>query len=307
MSPVLPLLALRAFAETGRRGSIKQAAETMGVTSGAVSQQIRLLEARIGTALFSRTRYGMQLTDAGAKAHGQVVRAFDQLTEALGALEATAARRTLTVTTAPSFAASWLIPRLGRFTAGHPEVEVRVEATQEVVDLRDGRIDMAIRHGLGRYPGLNAVHLMAPALVPVGSPGLLAGGPPIAAPEDCLAYPLLQDNDRADWPLWLRAHGSSGGDVERGGRATRGPSFDDDFLLIRAAEAGQGLALVRDIYAATEIAAGRLALALDRPWPTAFAYYVVTTPDAAERPAVAAFSTWLQQEAAAAEERPQRD
>ena len=293
----MPLLALRAFAETGRRGSVKQAAEAMGVTSGAVSQQIRLLEARVGTVLFTRARYGMQLTEAGAKAHGQVLRAFDQLGQALAGLEATAAQRTLTVTTAPSFAASWLVPRLGRFATEHPEVEIRVEATQRVVDLRDGRIDLAIRHGLGRYPGLDAIHLMAPAFVPVGSPRLIAAGPPIREPLDCLAYPLLQDNDRADWGLWLKAHGAEGPDVEAGGRAARGASFDNDLLLIRAAEAGQGLALVRDIFAADEIANGRLALALDRPWPTAFAYYIVTLPEAAERPDVAAFSAWLQREA----------
>ncbi|QCI66163.1 LysR substrate-binding domain-containing protein [Phreatobacter stygius] len=292
MGSVLPLLALRAFAETGRHGSIKLAADAMGVTSGAVSQQIRQLEERVGVALFSRTRYGMLLTEAGAKIHPPLLRAFDQIALTLGALETIKARQTLTVTTAPSFAASWLVPRLGRFSDEHPEFEVRVEATNQLVNLRDGRVDVAIRHGLGHYPGLNAIPLMAPELVPVGSARLLAGGPPIHDPVDCLAYPLLQDRDRADWPLWLKALG-----VEGDPRAERGPSFDDDFLLIRAAEAGQGLALVRDIYAHDEIAAGRLVLALDRSWPTQFAYYIVSLPEVANRPVVAAFSNWLLREA----------
>ncbi len=292
MNPVLPLLALRAFAETGRHGSVKRAAEAMGVTSGAVSQQIRQLEERIGVTLFTRTRYGVQLTEAGAKVHPALLRAFEQIGSSLEALDAISARQTLTVSTVPSFAASWLVPRLGRFNREHPGIEIRVEATPGLVDHRRDRVDIAIRHGLGSYPGLISEHLMAPVFLPVASPALLAEGPPIREPADCLAYPLLQDSDRADWPLWFKAFGAADDP-----RAERGPSFDDDFLLIRAAEAGQGLALVRDIYARQEIAAGRLALALDQPWPTAFAYYVVTLPDAAGRQPLAAFIDWLKREA----------
>lgn len=292
MGRVIPLLALRAFAETGRHGSIKRAAEAMGVTSGAVSQQLRLLEERTGAPLFSRTRYGVALTQAGASVHPAVLRAFDQIENGLDLLEARNAAQSVTVCTVPSFAASWLVPRLGRFTSRHPEIEVRVEASPVLVDLRNGRVDVAIRHGLGDYPGLDAIHLMAPELIPVASPALLAGGPRIKEPGDCLAYPLLQDSDRADWRLWLKAMG-----IEGDARIERGPSFDDDFLLIRAAEAGQGMALIRDIYAKEEIASGRLAVAIERPWPTAFAYYAVTLPHVAERPAIARFVAWLMEEA----------
>ncbi|WP_018185030.1 LysR substrate-binding domain-containing protein [Kaistia granuli] len=293
MNTVLPLLALRAFAEIGRHGSIKRAAETMGVTSGAVSQQIRQLEERVGVPLFRRTRYGVELTEAGAKVHPALLRAFDQIGNSLEALEAIQARQTITISTVPSFAASWLVPRLGGFTSQNPDVELRVEATTGLVDLRRDRVDVAIRHGLGHYPGLVSKHLMAPVFLPVASPALLAAGPPIHEPADCLAYPLLQDSDRADWPLWLKAL-----DVPEDPRSDRGPSFDDDILLIRAAEAGQGLALVRDIYAREEIARGRLALALNQPWPTEFAYYVVTLPEAIERQPLARFMEWLEHEAA---------
>lgn len=288
MGRVLPLLALRAFAETGRYGSIKHAAEVMGVTSGAVSQQLRILEERIGTPLFSRTRYGVELTEVGAKVHPAMLRAFDQIESGLDTLEASKAPLAVTVSTVPSFAASWLVPRLGSFTDLHPEIEVRVEASSTVVDLRKERVDVAIRHGLGDYPGLDAVHLVAPELIPVAKPDLLAAGPAIGKPVDCLAYPLLQDSDRADWRLWFKALG-----VEDDARMERGPSFDDDFLLVRAAEAGQGIALIRDVYARAEINAGRLAVALDCPWPTEFAYYIVTLPQAAERPAIARFVAWL--------------
>lgn len=292
MNPVFPLLALRAFAEIGRHGSIKRAAAAMGVTSGAVSQQIRQLEERVGVALFTRTRYGVQLTEAGAKVHPALLRAFDQIESGLEALEAINARQTLTISTVPSFAASWLAPRLGRFTSRHSDIEIRVETTSGVVDLRRDHVDVAIRHGLGNYPGLVAQHLMAPVLLPVASPGVLAAGPPIREPADCLAYPLLHGSERADWPLWFKALG-----VPNDPRAERGSSFDDDFLLVRAAEAGQGLALVRDIHAMDDIASGRLALALSQPWPTEFAYYVVTLPDAVDRPPLARFIDWLKCEA----------
>lgn len=266
----------------------------MGVTPGAVSQQIKLLEGRLGVVLFERGNREIHLTSAGARLHGSIVRAFDGIEAALDDLDVRQGRATLTVSTVPAFAASWLVPRLGRFTAANPDVEVRVEATASLVDLARDRVDIAVRHGLGDYPGYESRRLIAPILLPVASPTLLAKGPSVVRPADCLAYPLLQDTDRADWHLWLKAFG-----VEDA-RAERGPSFEDDILLMRAAASGQGIALVRDIYAREEIEAGRLALAIDRPWPTRFAYYAVTRPKAAERPgAVAAFIAWLELEAAA--------
>jgi LysR family glycine cleavage system transcriptional activator len=111
-------------------------------------------------------------------------------------------------------------------------------------------------------------------------------------PEDCLNFPLLHDSDRADWSLWLTAHG-----VAKDPRAERGTAFEDDFLLIRAAEAGQGLALVPQEYAREEIAAGRLVQVMDKPWPARFAYYVVTRPEAVQRPEIKAFVEWIKEEA----------
>lgn len=296
MGKVLPLLALRAFTETGRTGSIKSAAEVMGVTSGAVSQQIRLLEERTGVSLFRRTRYGVELTEEGASVYPALLRAFAQIEASLTTLEASSERQTLTVSTLPSFAASWLVPRLGRFMAQNPEIEVRVEASSGLTNLHGGRVDIALRHGLGNYPDYDVQPLMAPALVPVISPALLASGPVIEQPSDCLAYPLLQDSDRADWRLWLTACG-----IEATPEAERGTAFDEDFLLLKAAEAGQGIALIRDIYAEPEIAAGRLVLAIDRPWPTQFAYYILTLPENAQKPALKLFIEWLHQEAKANE------
>ncbi len=294
MTATLPLQALRTFVEVSRRGSITAAAQALHVTPGAVSQQIRLLEDRLGLALLARERHGMRMTEAGADVYPMLSAAFAQIDKAVDALEAMKTRQSLTVSTVATFAASWLVPRLGRFKERHPHIEVRVEATPALVDLRRDHVDIALRHGLGDYPGLDVVPLMAPVLVPVAAPGTLAAGAALAGPADCLDHPLLHDADRADWPLWLRAHG-----VADDPRARRGDAFDDDFLLIRAAEAGQGLALVPDAYAREEIAAGRLVQVLDKPWPARFAYYAVSRPGAARRPEVRAFIDWIVEEAAA--------
>ena len=291
MTPSLPLQALRAFVEVGQRGSIKAAAQALHVTSGAVSQQIRLLEDRIGLPLFHREPRGLRLTEAGLRVHPLLLQAFEQIERATRTLAEISRGQTLTVSTVATFAASWLVPRLGRFNQRHPQIEVRVEATSALMDLRRDHVDVALRHGLGSYPGLEVTRLMAPVLVPVACPGLIAGDA-LDTPQQCLDHPLLHDSDRADWSLWLAAHG-----VAEDLRAVRGTAFEDDFLLIRAAQAGQGLALVPLEYAREEIAAGRLVQVLDKPWPARFAYYVVTRAQAQERPEVRAFVEWVLEEA----------
>lgn len=289
-----PLQALRTFVEVGQRKSVKAAAQALHVTPGAVSQQIRVLEDRLGVVLLERERLGMRLTEAGASVYPSLLDAFLQIDQTMHALERSKGRRSLTVSTVATFAASWLVPRLGRFKQLHPDIEIRVEATSELVDLRRDRVDVALRHGLGDYPGLEVTFLMAPVLTPVASPEFLsAHQAEIKEASDCLDYPLLHDGDRADWPLWLKAH-----EVANDARAERGSAFDDDFLLIRAAEAGQGLALVPQAYAREEIAAGRLIQVLDKPWPARFAYYAVTQPGANDRNEVRVFLDWIREEAA---------
>ena len=289
-----PLQALRIFVEVGQRKSVKAAAQALHVTPGAVSQQIRVLEDRLGVVLLERERLGMRLTEVGASVYPSLLDAFLQIDQTMHALERSKGRRSLTVSTVATFAASWLVPRLGRFKQLHPDIEIRVEATSELVDLRRDRVDVALRHGLGDYPGLEVTFLMAPVLTPVASPEFLsAHQAEIKEASDCLDYPLLHDGDRADWPLWLKAH-----EVANDARAERGSAFDDDFLLIRAAEAGQGLALVPQAYAREEIAAGRLIQVLDKPWPARFAYYAVTQPGASDHNEVRVFLDWIREEAA---------
>jgi LysR family glycine cleavage system transcriptional activator len=295
MAGFLTLIGLRAFVEVGRRGSVKEAAEALYVTPGAVSQQLRHLEQRLGASLFERRNRQFRLTPAGTRLHEPLAEAFQTIEDALAAFEPrhdARGRWTLTIATDASLAATWLVPRLGRFTGRHPGIEVRLETSSRMVDLRrETRIDLALAYGPENHAGLEATPFLAPRLIPVCSPALLAHGPPVRKPADCLLHPLLQDRNRTDWSRWLGMHGV------RDERSLRGPSYADDFLLIRAAVAGQGIAVVRDVYAEEEIAAGRLAVALNRPCPAPFVYRFVARREAMQRVKVAAFRDWLMEEA----------
>ncbi|MDR3514230.1 MAG: LysR substrate-binding domain-containing protein [Azospirillaceae bacterium] len=281
---------LHSFVVVARAGSMKDAAATLSVTPGAISQRIRQLEKTVGHRLFVRTRVGVRLDPRGAA----LLAALDAPFGAIEAVERSLHRhpsRRVVVSTVASFAASWLVPRLGGFARRHPDIEIAVETDSRVVDLLKEPVDVAIRHGLGRYPGMDSIKLIAPELIVVASPGLLEAGPPIAKPADCLSFPLLHDLDRGDWSLWFEAHGVATP------RRLKGPSFSDDHLLVPAAVAGQGLALIRDVYAQGELASGRLVRALDIGWPTRFAYYAVTRSDREQNAAIRQFRQWLIEEA----------
>jgi LysR family glycine cleavage system transcriptional activator len=199
--------------------------------------------------------------------------------------------RRVTVSTVPSFAAAWLVPRLATFARLCPDIEVAVEVGTRPVDLKREPIDLAIRHGLGKYPGLESTWLVAPELIVVASTDLLKNRAPLRRPADCLAFPLLHDFNRQDWPLWFEAHGVTAP------HAKKGPAFSESHLIARAAVAGQGLALVRDIYVDDDLRSQRLVKALTVNWPLQFAYYAVATAEAMQKPAVRRFRDWLVEEA----------
>lgn len=277
---------LQTFVIVARSGRMRDAAEQMALTPGAISQRIRELEEGIGRRLFLRTQNGVELTAGGKALLAALDGPFRQIEEVSRELTAVPARR-VAISTMASFAANWLVPRLADFSQLHPEIDIALETDSRVIDLKREPIDLAIRHGLGDYPGLETTWLMAPELIVVASPALLASHPAIASPGDCLRFPLLHDSDRADWRLWLAAQG-----VEAP-RDLKGPSFSDDHLLVRAAAAGQGLALVRDVYADDELRQGRLVRAISVQWPTRLAYYAVATTEALQRPAVRHVRDWL--------------
>lgn len=288
---------LETFVLVARLKSMKAAAETLGLSAGAISQRIRGLEERAGYRLFRRQAGGIVPTLEAEALFADLAPAFDAIGRAWSRIDGVEAggRQHLTISTMPSFANFVLVPRLGSFTQRFPQVEVNVETDLRVVDLLNEPVDLAIRHGLGDYPGLVATRLISPSLIVVASPDFVAAHGPLHRPADCLKLSLLHDHTRQDWRLWFEAHGVLA--PER----LKGPAFSDGTLIVRAAVAGQGLGLVREFYAAEELAAGRLVRALDISWPSRFGYYLVATPAALDRPLVRAFRNWLVEEMAALE------
>ena len=293
MAPV-PLDLLKTFVEVAAQGSMNAAAASLNLTPGAISQRVRNLEERLDVRLFRRSHRRIDLTSEGSELLDSLAPAFRQIEDAVAGVAGRRGERPLAINTVSSFAASWLTPRLGKFYDKHPDISLEIQVDCGLVDFAREPVDFAIRHGLGDYPGVEARWLFAPEMIVVASPGLLADGPSIGAPVDCLAHRRLQDGDRADWALWFRAHGVDAPDAERG------PSFTEEHLLIRAAAAGQGLALVRDIYAQDELSKGTIVKALEVTWPTRFAYYLVGRPETFATSPGEAFWTWIASEAASA-------
>ncbi len=294
-----PLAALRAFAVAARHLSFKRAAAELHVTPGAISQQIKALEAALGTRLFARLNRRLELTAAGAAYLPSIRAAFDEIAGATGRLRA--ARQQLQVSVPPSFAAHWLVRRLDRFRARHPELELAIQATTDLANFRDDGIDLAIRYGRGRYAGLRADWLFAVRLVPVCSPALLRGRGRAARLAALGDHPLLHDQARRNWRLWLHAQNLSGID------AARGPSFSDQTFMLQAAVLGQGIALAPDVLVADDVADCRLVLLSDAGWATQSSYWCVSPEAAGETGKVARFRAWLLAEArrAGAASRPQ--
>jgi LysR family glycine cleavage system transcriptional activator len=293
-----PLNALRAFEAAARHLSFTRAAEELHVTQTAISHQIKGLEERLGLRLFRRLPRGLLLTEEAQRLLPPVRDAFDQIAAALERLSASGSGGRLTVSVLPSFAAKWLVPRLGRFRAAHPDLDLRIGATSELVDFARDDVDVGIRMGRGLYPGLRVERLFGETLVPVCSPELRAGPHPLLRPEELRHHVLLHDDDHAGWELWLRLAGVSGV------AARRGPVFTDSALVVQAAAEGQGVALARRVLAAGDLAAGRLIQPFDVSIPHDLAYYLVCPEATADQPKIVAFRGWLlaESEARAADE-----
>jgi LysR family glycine cleavage system transcriptional activator len=287
-----PLSSLRAFEAAARHLSFTRAAGELHVTQAAVSHQVKALEDWLGLKLFRRQNRNVFLTEAGQAYLPAVREAFDGLAEATRRLRQRDGESKLTVTVTLSFAAKWLMPRLGRFRRLHPEIEFRIDATDRNVDLAREEMDVGLRYGAGSWPGLASRRLLNEELFPVCSPALAAE---LKRPEDLARHTLLHDEMRQDWRMWLLAAGVASVDP------TRGPSFNNSAMCVQAAIDGEGVALGRSALVAADLAAGRLVRPFAVHLPTEFAYYVVFTPQAGELPRVKAFVDWLTAEAAAEE------
>ncbi|MBK3798056.1 transcriptional regulator GcvA [Azospirillum brasilense] len=287
-----PLNALRAFESAARHLSFTKAAEELHVTQAAVSHQIKGLEEWLGMPLFRRMNRALILTETGQSYLPPVRDALDTLSHATERLFRMDGSGALTISTMPSFAAKWLVMRLGRFQARHPELEVRLHTTPQLVDFTQQDVDIGIRFGAGNWPGLRCERLMTEDIYPVCSPSLLDGPRPLCCPEDLRHHTLLHDDYFITWGTWGEAAGIAGLDH------ARGPRFDDSALLLQVAAEGGGVALARGVLVADDVAAGRLVRLFDVHLPGNYAYYVAAPPHYFSRPKVKAFRDWLFEEAA---------
>jgi LysR family transcriptional regulator, glycine cleavage system transcriptional activator len=294
-----PLSALRAFEAAARLESFSKAAEELNVTPAAISHQIHALEEDLGVQLFRRLNRQVELTASARVLLPGLTEAFTEIRASVRRLRAHNDTGTLTVTASPSFAAKWLVLRLHRFQEKWPDIDVRISASDEVVDLNRGDFDIAIRYGTGRYPGLDVELLLKNEVFPACSPRLLEDGPPLKTPGDLRHHALIHDQaaDRdplaPTWAMWLKAAGVSGV------LPASGVTFSGTHLAMDAAIAGHGIVLAYSSIAAGDIAAGRLVRLFSLAIPDLFAYYIVTAHGALERPKVKAFRDWLRQEAEA--------
>lgn len=283
-----PLSSLRAFGVLAETGSVTAAADRLGVTHAAVSQQIRALEKSEDLPLITRTGRRVEMTDDGRRLAQGLTRGFGEILRIVAEMRDSQDNRPLQITTTPMFASAWLVPRLGGFRAAHPEIDLVIDPTPGLRKLEAGGYDLALRSGCGDWPGLDA-HLLIPApLIVVGAPPLLEGIAP-DNPDALTRLPWLCEFGHTEATEFLARHGVvsalSGGVTHLPGN-----------LMLDAVRAGHGLAVVTEALAATDIESGRLRVVLRDD--TMRGYYLVTRPGL-QCPHLRAFARWIRREAAA--------
>lgn len=289
----LPLNALRTFEAAARHQSFLKAADELAVTPGAVSRQIKALEAELGLRLFERFNRAVRLTPVGERLAEAVRQGLGVLSA--GVAEAQGARAgPLAVSVMHSLAARWLAPRIHDFHQRHPDIQVLIAASDLPADLVRDRIDVAIRYGVGPYPGLAATRLIATRMFPVCSPKLLQVEP-LATPADLAGAHLLSDVNVTPtepiWRDWLAAAGVP--DVDPG----PGLQFSNTYLAIEAALAGRGVALAQEAMVVDELASGRLVRPFEAVVTGPHSHWILTLPEKSDLPAVRRFRNWLIEQA----------
>jgi len=301
MRSPIHLNALRAFEASARHGSFSLAAAELNVTPAAVGQLVRTLEDWLGAPLFHRGSTGrarLVLTEAAERALPDIRAGFDSLSLGLARLREASSNGVLTVTVSPAFAAKWLLPRLDRFQAAWPDIDVRLDTSLKLLDFAAQGVDIGVRYGRGAWPGLVAEKLMEEEVYPVCSPVLTASGAALQSVADLAGHTLIHDlsvdaaSGFATWETWLRDAGASEVPTARGLR------INNSAAVLQAAIDGHGVALARSIMAHDDLAAGRLVrLFPEITAPSALTYYVVHRPECAGLPKLTAFHEWLLVEA----------
>ena len=293
------LRSLRAFNAAARHLSFTKAADEMGVTPAAISHQIKELEDQIGVALFTRTSRSMVLTREGDILSTAAAESLETLARAVKRIKRLENRKVLKVSASPSIAAKWLVPRLDRFLDQAPGAEVRVDVSTTALDFERDDVDIAIRFGQGRYPGLKSDLLFMDKIFPVCSPRIITKEKPLAQPKDLLRHTLIHLDYEAqgivwpNWKMWMLAAGINDFDDKRG------LHFGQTSLTVQAAIDGHGVALGDSNLVADDLASGRLVkpFELSLRAPSQFAYHIVSSLDTSQNPLVEAFRQWALSEA----------
>jgi LysR family glycine cleavage system transcriptional activator len=282
----LPLNALRVFEAVAQRLSFTEAANALEVTPAAVSSHIKVLEELLETPLFYRHSRSVRLTPQGAQLLPGVQRGLAELAHAVEQLRRHRQSGVLNVSLLDSFLQKWLLPRIGDFYKKYPGVDLRFNASRDLVDFNKADFHAAVRYGLGEWSELKSERLLDEWVFPVAAPALVDKLGRIDTLADLQKYPLLHSPSEP-WADWLRR---LGGDSTR---VDRGPAFDDSLSVLAAAEQGQGMALARWSLVAGDLAAGRLVRPSAQSVKQKSAYYFVAPPHLFELPKVIHFRDWL--------------
>jgi LysR family glycine cleavage system transcriptional activator len=298
MRKLPPLGSLRAFEAAARRMSFRDAATELGVTSTAISHQIRLLEDVCGQPLFRRRPRPLALTGAGERLFPVLRNSFDALATTIASMAPGADQRPLRVTSPNAFASRWLVPRLPKWRQKHPKIPLEIIGTDAVLDLRAGSADVAIRYARRMPPDLAAQEIFRDSFFPICSPKLLASGTrPIQHAVDLLNYPLIhfdwmnRDREAPIWPRWLAAARSVDPGIPDANKAWD-LSFREELHAIDAVAAGQGIAICSDVVVSRELESGALIKAHNLSLP-GYGFYLVHVPNHPQQPHIEAFSVWI--------------
>jgi LysR family transcriptional regulator, glycine cleavage system transcriptional activator len=283
---------VKAFEAAARHESFTRAAEELCVTQGAVSHQVKALEAELGVKLFKRERQRLIITEAGRRYLEVVREALDRIAAGTERLQQRERAGVLTISTSPNFAGKWLVHRLGRFAELHPNIELRVSAKPHHVDFAREDIDLAVRHSEGPTSGLDCTRLCTEEQFPVCSPTLM-GRRSLKVPADLSRHTLLHVDDHTDWTRWLDRLSIKSVDP------TKGPVMNQASMAIDAAIEGQGVAMARTALAAWDLIGHRLVRPFELRLPAPFAYWIVCPKATAQLPKIVAIRKWLLAEAEA--------
>lgn len=293
MRRIPPLAAVRVFEAAARHLNFTKAAEELGMTQAAVSYQVKLLEERLGSALFHRIGRQVHLTETGRRIAPIVSGAFDSLDDAFSVAR-TESEAVLTISCSNTLASNWLAARLGLFQMERPQLAVRLHTADHLIDFARDEVDVAIRNSQAPWPGLTSHFLMRVPIAPLASPDFVKRHPPIRSPADVMNLPRLSPDD-IWWTQWLEAVGG----CAIGSRPGGGVRLDSQTLEGNAAIAGHGIAILNPALWLHEIRAGRLVQVVDDVAYGRRHYWLVYPEYRRNAPKVRAFREWLLAEMAA--------